>query len=1146
MSSNHTKQVRIWERNTGTLHSCSKSFPSTSTVLDWIPSGARLASVCSQDSAEKVARIVFFERNGLERGFFDINGPADALIGCVKWNCNSELFAVLLKCSDWDAIQIWSFSNYHWYLKQEWRHPKEHRVDFSWDTEIPMHLFTWTTSGLVQLISICWDSAVTGDSLALVIDGSCLLVTPLNLAVVPPPMSFFKLKFHSAIQAVSLHQSGEGSCLIAASLCTGAISLLALPIIENWDALEGTETMIPDAAVLEHNVTYPCMRLLSWLDSGNLLGLISSGCNKLLVNPSSLWSSKQQDYLSSEVLVELEILREREESADKVGLCTLDWSLKFSSQTPLDKRVLAIANYPSGSGLLIHFEDGSISSYASKRGLFRDETAVSSKSLFSPSLWIQALATSSSESTVVVSLDVKGRLQVDSHFISTDCTSFNVHNACINGRKVIHVLYTTKQDVLHIVNLEELLGAKECAGIVLDISDLSSKTKEELAISPKLFRKQGKKDLLKARTLWERGARLVAAVGGSSAAVILQTVRGNLETVYPRNLVLGSIVAALCDSKFNEAVLLARRHHIDLNLIVDFRGWEAFVQWSVEFIRQVRNLNHVTELVCAVSAGNFVDSIYQDLLLPYMKEIGDLNLESGTVAVKSSDSQQKIPAQSMKVRSVMHAIRKALQDEVVASPKRELCILTTMARSDPPELEEALQRIKKLREEEMNHLMEEEDMGHASKRLSAEEALKHLLWLSDPESVFNAALGLYDLHLAAMVAAHSQGDPKEFLPLLQELEEMPPPLMKYTIDHKLQRFESALKNLAAAGNSHFNKCLELINDNPKLFPLGKHIFQAGPERMAVLEAWGGHLLAEERFEAAAAAFCSCSQLHKALGAYRAGGLWQCVLVVAGLLGFSQDDVFKLAQELRDEFQALGRPGDAAKIALDHCKDPEDAVHLFIEAREWMEAVRVAYSCDRVHLVKDQIQSAALECAASYVSEFEEGLEKIGKYLARYLAVKQRRLLLEMKLKMDTPEDVEDDSASDVSSHVSGMSAYTTGTRSSKLSVQASNASSKDRKQSRGKSRGGKIRAGSPGEEAALVEHLMGMELTTGTLEGIQKLLHVLVLLSHNPVAEKLQRLAFQFQSSQRKAVLEADGSSGRDHIHQTQWFMEVLDVPGTT
>jgi elongator complex protein 1 len=831
-------------------------------------------------------------------------------------------------------------------------------------------------------------------------------------------MSLFKLKFSAPIQTVSLHQCEEGGYALATSLSTGMVSVHFLPDAEQWDALEGTETMVPNSKFLDIGLdgVFPSCRLLSWLDSGHLFGVISRA---VPMNPTRSLYSKLQYHSSSETLIEFEVERKKDELSGD-GLCKFYCMLNLAYQIIPEKSVLAIAKHPSKNELVVEFEDGSLSSYGSQKGLFQDEASYSLRSLSYPSVWIQVLLTDSCK-RAIIALDAEGRLQLGSRIICTDCTSFTTHVTTIGVKKVSHVLYTTKQDLLHIVNLEEALGPESSSGIVQDLSNLSLKKKDETTTLQNPHRKSMRKDILKEHTIWERSARLIASIGGSGAAVILQTVRGNLETLYPRNLVLGSIVATLCDSKFNEALLLARRHHINLNLIVDFKGWEAFVPCAVEFVKQVKNLSYITEFICAVSAGNFVDCIYRDLLLPYVKEIGDLNMS----AEYSSDLRQEIPNQGLKVRSVMHAIRKALQAEVKASPKRELCILTTMARSDPPELEEALQKIKKLREEELNFVMEAE-MENSDKRLNAEDALKHLLWLSDPESLFNAALGIYDLHLAAMVANIAQRDPKEFLPLLQELEQMPPPVMKYTIDLKLRRFERALKNLASAGDSHFQECLDLLKKNPQLFALGKQLFQSGSQRTSIMEAWGDYLFADEKFEEAGCAYCSCSQLEKALAAYRAGGLWQYALVMGGMLNFSSSEMLTLAQELRDELHALGRPGEAAKVALEYCKDIEDAINLFIESREWMEAVRVVIAYGKPQLINAVIEPSALDCAASYASDFEEGLEKLGKYLARYNAVKQRRLLLEIKLKNDASEDIEDDVASEASSNLSGMSAYTTG------------------------------------------------------------------------------------------------------------------------
>jgi hypothetical protein len=63
--------------------------------------------------------------------------------------------------------------------------------------------------------------------------------------------------------------------------------------------------------------------------------------------------------------------------------------------------------------------------------------------------------------------------------------------------------------------------------------------------------------------------------------------------------------------------------------------------------------------------------------------------------------------------------------------------------------------------------------------LSAEEAFRNLLWLSDLDAIFLEASRVYNLHLIAIVSLNSQGDPKEFLPFLQELELMSPPILLY-------------------------------------------------------------------------------------------------------------------------------------------------------------------------------------------------------------------------------------------------------------------------------------------------------------------------------------------------------------------------------
>jgi elongator complex protein 1 len=449
---------------------------------------------------------------------------------------------------------------------------------------------------------------------------------------------------------------------------------------------------------------------------------------------------------------------------------------------------------------------------------------------------------------------------------------------------------------------------------------------------------------------------------------------------------------------------MVRRHRIDFNIIVDYCGCNVFIKLAADFVKQVNNLSHITEFVCSMKNSNSSSKLYE----AYM-----------SFPDHSTDSM--VDNECNKVTSVLMAVGKALEEQMEESSSRELCVLTTLARSEPPLLEESLNRIKAIRELELL------GVDDARRKLypSAEESLKHLLWLTDTEAVFGAALGLYDLNLAAIVALNSQKDPKEFLPFLKSLECLPPAVMRYTIDLRLGRYESALRNIVSAGNEYHEDCMKLLNANPQLFPLGLQLFNESDKRNEILEAWGDHLSEEKCFGDAALTYQCCLSYQKSLKAYRACGDWKGVFTVAGLLELEKEEITQLAHELCDEFQALGKPGDAARVALEYCSDAERGVSYYITAREWEEALRVAYMLSRHDLV-GTIRDAALDCAASLISEYQEGLLKVGKYVARYVAVRQRRLSLAAKLQSeDRFMDVEDDSVSEVSTSFSEMSAYTT-------------------------------------------------------------------------------------------------------------------------
>ncbi|CAN1746998.1 Elongator complex protein 1 [Linum perenne] len=1101
-SSSLGKKLKIWERDSGSLHAMSDAKTFMGAVMEWMPSGAKIAAVYDRKAKDECPAIVFYERNGLYRSSYTINGPKDATVEILKWNCSSDLLASVVRYDKHDAVKIWYFSNNHWYLKHEVRFPSQDGVSLMWDPIKPLQLICWTLRGQVTVYNLTWVTSITESSIALVIDDSKILVTPLSLSLMPPPLYLFHLKLPSAVRDVALHSRGTKN-RVAAFLSDGSLCVAELPESDSWEELEGKELCI-DCSIPD--IAFGSLSHLTWLDSHSLLAVSHYGSSH---NECFTHGTPCEEKLRGSYLQEIELMC----SEDHVpGLITNSgWHGKISHKNYLEGLVIAIASNPANvSSAFVQFDGGKVLNYHSKSGLAVTEWIAKHDGISFPSscpmMGAALVSDGGSLQPLLVGLDDIGRLHVGQETLCNNCSSFSFYSN-LADEVTTHLILSTKQDFLFIVNISDILHG-EIESKYQNFFHLGVRKREE--------------ENANFINIWERGAKVVGVLHGDEAAVIIQTTRGNLECIYPRKLVLSSIINALIQRRFKDALLMVRRHRIDFNVLVDYCGWQAFLESASEFVRQIDNLSYVTEFVCAVRSGNIMETLYKNYVsLSGLKETDDV--------------QAKIPdVYDNKVSSILLAVRKALEEQVSESPGRELCILTTLARSEPPALEVALERIKVIREME---LLGSDDPRKATYP-SAEEALKHLLWLSDSEAVFEAALGLYDLNLAAIVALNSQRDPKEFLPYLAELERMPSLIMQYNIDLRLNRLDNALKHIIMAGDAYYIDCLSLLKKNPKLFPLGLQLITDPTKRMQVLEAWADHLSDEKSFEDAATNYLCCSRLDKALKAYRDCGNWTGVLTVASLLKIGKDEMMQLAHDLCEELQAMGKPAEAAKIALEYCGDVPNGISLLISAREWEDALRISFMHMQDKLVSE-VQNASLECASTLSGEYEEGIEKVGKYLTRYLAVRQRRLLLAAKLRSEerSVNDLDDDTASEASSNFSGMSAYTTGTRRGSAASVSSNATSRARDARRQKSRG-KIRPGSPGEEMALVEHLKGMSLATGAIRELKSLLSCLIMLGSEEVAKKLQRVAESFQLSQMAAVKLAEDTLSSDSINEEAHALE--------
>src|SRR5262249_31181361 len=90
----------------------------------------------------------------------------------------------------------------------------------------------------------------------------------------------------------------------------------------------------------------------------------------------------------------------------------------------------------------------------------------------------------------------------------------------------------------------------------------------------------------RCRTI-ERGARLVTAIP-TNMSIVLQMPRGNLETIYPRAMVVGGIRRLIDGKAYGAAFMHCRTQRVDLNILYDHNP-EQFIANVGLFLDQIKD-----------------------------------------------------------------------------------------------------------------------------------------------------------------------------------------------------------------------------------------------------------------------------------------------------------------------------------------------------------------------------------------------------------------------------------------------------------------------------------------------------------------------------------------------------------------------------
>uniref|UniRef100_A0A8C1LBU3 Elongator complex protein 1 n=1 Tax=Cyprinus carpio TaxID=7962 RepID=A0A8C1LBU3_CYPCA len=542
---------------------------------------------------------------------------------------------------------------------------------------------------------------------------------------------------------------------------------------------------------------------------------------------------------------------------------------------------------------------------------------------------------------------------------------------------------------------------------------------------------------------------------------VFQMPRGNLETIHHRALVLAQLRKWLDGLRFKDAFECMRKLRINLNLIYDHNP-TVFLDNLEMFLKQIDSINYINLFLTELKEEDTTTTMYP--------------------CPSRSASSSAAGKEGKKVDIICDALRSTM--ETLDPQKYCLCVLTSHVRKTTPELEIALQKVHELRGE-----------SRGSKSVSAEEALKYLLFLVNVNELYEHSLGTYDFDLVLMVAEKSQKDPKEYLPFLNMLKTLEPNYQHYTIDKHLKRYRKALHHLSKCGEEHFTELLSLVKDQ-RLYSEALELYPSDSEQYKTLSvAYAEHLVEQQQAEQAGLLLWRCGENARALQAFISCTSWRNALAVATHIPLPPEQLALLARDLAEKLLEARRHAEAALCLEQYAKDCEEAISALIQGAAWEEALRLIYLYNRQDIIETDLKSALLDAHSNQTSFLESQEALFIRHKNRLAVVRELKAKSRLEL-FDCPDA---ELYSEASSVLTGSHL---GSKYSRSNSRISSRSSKNRRKAEGKKHS--LKEGSPFEDIALLNALIQI-ITIVDKMRVHSLLKALVLFQSDGAASSLQR-----------------------------------------
>ncbi|KAF2184333.1 elongator complex protein 1 [Zopfia rhizophila CBS 207.26] len=871
------RMIRVYSRE-GQLDSVSEPVDGLEGALSWRPSGNLLAGIRRQE--DKI-EVVFFERNGLRHGQFDLRFTSQELKDLttsltLRWNSDSNILAACYP----NKLQLWTMSNYHYYLKQELIFPEDRTpaVMCNWHLERPLSL-ALATSGSLQILEYLF-TASTGSvappndfGVIASIDGLSLKITPMRITNIPPPMCLHQLSLENKAVDVAISKSGTRLAVLSHQ----GIEFYALDMTRR--PIPAPELLWRDDALQGH-----CPRHIAFSGDDEVFVLADHWDEE----DCSLWTSREKQ------------LSRRGWIVGNGKVSSLFAGLDFKN-------------------MYVQFQDGSL------RLLQMDEISSDAQihtilvNKF-PSFAPESRVMSQDGKTLSFGLVKSGILYANERVLVRNCTSFVVTPA--------HLVVTTTQHHLKFVHLT---------------------SSEELEVPPDEPQKDER-----CRTI-ERGARLVTVMP-TAYSVVLQMPRGNLETIYPRALVLAAIRRSIKAECYGDAFLACRSQRVDMNILHDHAP-DLFMSNVDKIVSQIKRVEHIDLLLSQLQDEDVSETMYKETL----KSKGS-NSKDKTQQTNSGSKVNRICDTFLAVLEQPQYKENHLQN-----------IITAHVCKVPADLESGLEMIGKLQEAQSPF---------------TEKAAEHICFLADANQLYDTALGIYNLELALLIAQQSQKDPREYLPHLQSLHHLPPFRRKFQIDDQLGRRAKALTHLFAL--SAFDELKSYVLKH-SLYTEALKLYQYDTVHLnSIMRLYADYLSTNNRHKEAGIAYEYLSDYTSAYQSYRCANMWRESLSSATLAGLLESDIKDLATGLAEGLVEGKDHASASTIYLDYLSDIPGAAKLLCKGHFFADAIRLVVLHRRPELIQEVIDPGLTESSGSMTEFLAECKGQLQAQVPRLIELRKKK------------------------------------------------------------------------------------------------------------------------------------------------------------